>query len=207
MFNKLLGLGESDVVTHFQVYFRRDWPFAVALLLIAGAVAFAFFQYRGEKGVSRFLRTLLATLRAALIASIVLVLWQPVMALDLSSQLRGVVLVLMDVSMPKMDGLAASRAIRARGAAVRQAVSVGMTANARTGDRAGCIEAGRDDDVSKTNERGEDGRGRAAQRAGRPAGTPAAPAGDVGGRGRQRGCKRSGLPIIRDRGPPRTCSR
>ena len=98
MFNKLLGLGESDVVTHFQVYFRRDWPFAVALLLIVGAIVFSFFQYRGEKGVSRFLRTLLATLRAALIASIVLVLWQPVMALDLSSQLRGVVLVLMDVS-------------------------------------------------------------------------------------------------------------
>jgi len=56
-------------------------------------------------------------------------------------------LVFMDVQMPEMDGLEATRQIRASGQ--RQPVIVAMTANAMNGDRDECIQAGMDDYICK----------------------------------------------------------
>ena len=56
-------------------------------------------------------------------------------------------LVFMDVQMPEMDGLEATRQIRAGGQ--RQPVIVAMTANAMNGDRDECIQAGMDDYICK----------------------------------------------------------
>lgn len=58
-------------------------------------------------------------------------------------------LVLMDVRMPNMDGLAATRAIRARGGAFADLPIIALTANAFTEDVKLCREAGMSDFLSK----------------------------------------------------------
>jgi signal transduction histidine kinase/DNA-binding response OmpR family regulator len=57
--------------------------------------------------------------------------------------------VLMDVQMPEMDGLEASRRITARWPAGERPRIVAMTANAMQGDREECLSAGMDDYVTK----------------------------------------------------------
>jgi CheY-like chemotaxis protein len=58
-------------------------------------------------------------------------------------------LILMDVLMPEMDGLNATREIRAKLPRDQQPRIVAMTANALTGDRERCLAAGMDDYISK----------------------------------------------------------
>ena len=57
--------------------------------------------------------------------------------------------VLMDVQMPEMDGLEASRRITAKWEAAERPRIVAMTANAMQGDREACLAAGMDDYVTK----------------------------------------------------------
>jgi CheY-like chemotaxis protein len=55
----------------------------------------------------------------------------------------------MDMQMPEMDGLEATRCIRRTVAAEHQPRIIAITANARTEDRQVCFDAGMDDFVSK----------------------------------------------------------
>jgi CheY-like chemotaxis protein len=55
--------------------------------------------------------------------------------------------ILMDVQMPEMDGLEATRLIRLK--QYHQPVIISMTANAMQGDREECMKAGMDDYISK----------------------------------------------------------
>ncbi|WP_148207470.1 response regulator [Paramagnetospirillum magneticum] len=61
--------------------------------------------------------------------------------------------VLMDVQMPEMDGLEATRAIRALPLAAAQVPIVAMTANAMRGDDQMCFDAGMDGYISKPIDR------------------------------------------------------
>jgi signal transduction histidine kinase/DNA-binding response OmpR family regulator/HPt (histidine-containing phosphotransfer) domain-containing protein len=58
-------------------------------------------------------------------------------------------IILMDVLMPEMDGLDATRRIRTQLPKERQPRIIAMTANALTGDRERCLAAGTDDYISK----------------------------------------------------------
>ena len=69
-------------------------------------------------------------------------------ALDMIQQ-RPYDLVLMDMQMPEMDGLEATRKIRALEGAGSQVPIIAMTANAMSSDRDRCIQAGMNDYLAK----------------------------------------------------------
>jgi CheY-like chemotaxis protein len=64
-------------------------------------------------------------------------------------------LILMDIQMPNLDGLAATRRIRALGGIVAHIPIIALTANAMVEDKQAYIEAGMNEHVSKPIEIGK----------------------------------------------------
>lgn len=58
-------------------------------------------------------------------------------------------LILMDIQMPQMDGLEAARKIREFEGNSKHTPIIALTANALSGDRQRCLNAGMDDYISK----------------------------------------------------------
>ena len=98
MIERLLGLDEVGPITYFEFLLRSQWPRVLILALIAVAVAYAVYLYRKEKALTRGRRIALGILRAAVLGLLVLIVFEPILGLEMTVKARRTLLVLMDTS-------------------------------------------------------------------------------------------------------------
>ncbi len=95
---RLLGLEETGPISNPHWLLASQWPRIIVLALIAVAIAFAAWLYYRERGVSRFRRIALGTLRAILYVIVILLLFEPALSYQTSVKLRPSFIVLVDTS-------------------------------------------------------------------------------------------------------------
>jgi hypothetical protein len=98
MWSKLLGLKDAGEVTGVDWYLRLHWPKIVLLLAIVAAVIYAVVLYRHERTLSIKKRTLLGVIRTLVLIVLLVLLFEPVLAVSTSVELPRTVLVLLDAS-------------------------------------------------------------------------------------------------------------
>jgi hypothetical protein len=96
LLDKLLELQPGEVLSAPEFFFRRGWVWA--LLLTAGAIAFAVWSYRSENVPSRTRRVLMTTFQALALSLLCAMLMGPAIAYKLIKPIRQTVLVLLDTS-------------------------------------------------------------------------------------------------------------
>ncbi|MBN1674432.1 MAG: hypothetical protein JXR37_25515 [Kiritimatiellae bacterium] len=98
MLSRLLGFEETGPVRYFEWYLQNPWPAFILLALVVAAAGLVVFLYRQERGLPRGRRILLGVCRFVLYAVILLLLFEPILALEMTVRLRRNFLVLLDVS-------------------------------------------------------------------------------------------------------------
>jgi hypothetical protein len=95
---KLLGLNEVGPLTYFEFLLRSHWPRLLILALVALAVAYGLYLYRKERSLTSGRRWVLGLFRATVLALVVVILFEPILGLEMTVKLRRTLLVLMDTS-------------------------------------------------------------------------------------------------------------
>jgi len=98
MLKRFLGLEEIGPVSYFEWFLRSRWPGLVVLLLILAAIAAVVWLYRGERAISKRRRAFLGVFRAALYTLVIILLFEPVFGIEMTTKLRESILVLLDTS-------------------------------------------------------------------------------------------------------------
>ncbi len=95
---ELLGIQSEGSLSYYNFYLRSQWPPVIALLLMIFVVAGAIYLYQREHGLSRRTRVGLTVLRAVPLIIIIVMLFEPVMGIEFTRQVKQTVLVLVDTS-------------------------------------------------------------------------------------------------------------
>ena len=98
MLDWVLNIDDAGSVSHFEWALRSAWPRIVVLLMVVAALAYATWIYRRERVLSTARRIVLGACRALCYAVLVLMLFEPVLGLEMRVELRRSLLVLMDCS-------------------------------------------------------------------------------------------------------------
>ncbi len=98
MLRRLLGLDDAGDVSRLEPYLRLDWPRAVLLAAVVAALVYVVVVYRRERTIPRRKRTLLGVLRAGTFVVLLVLLFEPVLAVSTTVPLPRTVLVLLDAS-------------------------------------------------------------------------------------------------------------
>jgi uncharacterized membrane protein len=98
MLNRLLGIDSKDVLQVLDLHFRRGWPAAGLIVLLALAAAYAIVMYRRERTVSAVARAGMAACRVLSLGIILFVLFQPVLSVAITTSIPAHVIVVVDGS-------------------------------------------------------------------------------------------------------------
>jgi len=98
MLRRLLQLDDAGAIERVQWTFRLHWPVLVLLAAVVAAAVYVVVLYRRERTISRARRTLLGAVRTAVLATLLVLLFEPVLAVSTTVPLPRTVLVLLDRS-------------------------------------------------------------------------------------------------------------
>ena len=98
MLEKILQLEGAGQLDRLQWQFRLNWPRVVLAAAIVAAIVYAVVLYRRERSLTRTRRAVLGTLRAAALAVVCVLLFEPVLAISTVVKLPRTILVLLDLS-------------------------------------------------------------------------------------------------------------
>ncbi|MFW6163007.1 MAG: hypothetical protein ACODAJ_09575, partial [Planctomycetota bacterium] len=98
MLGRLLGIDDAGPVTYFDYALRHPWPRIVVLLLVVAALGYVAWIYHRERTLSRGRRIALGVCRGILYALVIVMLFEPVLGMEMQVKVRRSLLVLLDRS-------------------------------------------------------------------------------------------------------------